>query len=44
MFTPSLTSGFRSALHGALLDIRGWLQRVGVNLYCNVFLGCVPQD
>jgi len=34
---------YRSALHGALLDIRDWLQRVGVNLYCNVFLGCLPQ-
>ena len=34
---------YSSALHGALLDIRDWLQRVGVNLYCNVFLGCLPQ-
>ena len=25
---------------GAVLDIRGWLQRVGVTVYCNVFLGC----
>lgn len=28
------------ARNGAVLDIRGWLQRVGVTVYCNVFLGC----
>ena len=38
--SPSPATPFRSALHGAMLDIRGWLQRVGVTVYCYVFLGC----
>ncbi|MDB6120137.1 MAG: hypothetical protein JWO08_3918 [Verrucomicrobiaceae bacterium] len=40
MFLPR-HAAHHTALHGAMLDIRGWLQRVGVTIYCYVFLGCL---